>query len=148
VILAVAGSPVCVALSLDTLGMIYLGRVVAMPFKNGQSCVFNKAGDKAYYLSNSQNGGTKIVVLNVTGPGQVSASGTNITVFPRRGTSQLFGVDTIAIDPAENFLYVTNPTLSGGIQGVAIVDLATNSQVSYIKPNGIPTGIAFGTIAD
>jgi DNA-binding beta-propeller fold protein YncE len=148
VILVNAGSPVCTALTFDSQGYLCPVGNVAMPFKNGQSCVFNSTGDKAYYLSNSQNNGTKIVVLNVTGPGQVAASGTNITIFPRRGTSQLFGVDTIAIDLAGDYLYVTNPTLSGGIQGVAIVDLATDSQVSYIKPNGIPTGIAFGTIED
>ncbi len=147
VILVNAAGPVCTALTFDSQGYLCPVGNVAMPFKNGQSCVFNQVGDKAYYLSNSQTGGTKIVVLNITGPGQVSAS-TTITIKPRRGTSQLFGVDTIAIDPAGNNLYVTNPTLSGGIQGVAIVDLATNSQVSYIKPNGIPTGIAFATIEE
>jgi len=143
-----AGGPSFSALYFDNNGNLYLRENVAMPFKNGQSCVFNSAGDKAYYLSNSQTGGTKVVVLNVTGVGQVSPSGTSIKIWPKLGTSQLFGVDTIALDPAERFLYVANPTLSGGLTSVAIVDLEINTQVGYIPANGIPTGIAFTTIAD
>jgi DNA-binding beta-propeller fold protein YncE len=131
----------------DDAGELLLKEFISMPSKNGQSCVFNKAGDKAYYLSNSQNKGTKVIVLNVAG-GTVSPSGTNIKIWPRRGTSQLFGVDTIALDPDENYLYVTNPTLSGGIAGVAVVDLETTTQVGYIPAFGIPTGIAFTTIDD
>jgi DNA-binding beta-propeller fold protein YncE len=120
---------------------------IALPSKNGQSCVFNQAGDKAYYLSNSQNKGTQVIVLNVS-PCTVSPSGTSIKIWPSRGTSQLFGVDTIALDPDEKYLYVTNPTLSGGIASVAIVDLSINQQIGYIPAMGIPTGIAFTTIDD
>jgi len=147
-IMACAGHSALVALAIDDTGLIYKTTTVPMPFKNGQSCVFNQAGDKAYYLSNSQNGGTKVVVLNVTGPGDVSPTGTNITVKPMRGTSQLFGVDTIALSPDENYLYVTNPTLSGGIAGINVIDLTLNTKVDDIKANGIPTGIAFTTIEE
>jgi len=146
VIAAIAGYSCCVVLCFDDHCWLISKKIVAMPFKNGQSCVFNKAGDKAYYLSNSQTGGTKVVVLNVTGPCDVSPSGINITVHPRRGTSQLFGVDTIALDPMENYLYVTNPTLSGGTAGIAVIDLTSNAQVASIPVYGIPTGIAFTTI--
>jgi len=124
-----------------TKNLVYTGHI-AMPSRNGQSCVFNKAGDKAYYLSNSQNKGTQVIVLNVS-PCAVSPSGTSIKIWPSRGTSQLFGVDTIAIDPNGNYLYVTNPTLSGGIASVAVVDLSINQQIGYIPARGIPTGIAF-----
>jgi 6-phosphogluconolactonase (cycloisomerase 2 family) len=117
---------------------------IGLPSKNGQSCVFNKAGDKAYYLSNSQTKGTQVIVLNVS-PCTVSPSGTSIKIWPSRGTSQLFGVDTIAIDPNGNYLYVTNPTLSGGIASVAVVDLSINQQIGYIPAMGLPTGIAFTT---
>ncbi len=147
-IMACAGHSAFVALAIDDTGLIYKTTIVAMPFKNGQSCVFNQAGDKAYYLSNSQNGGTKVVVLNVNGPGDVSPSGTNITVRSRRGTSQLFGVDTIALSPDGNYLYVTNPTLSGGVAGISVLDLTSNAQVDSISVNGIPTGIAFTTIEE
>jgi DNA-binding beta-propeller fold protein YncE len=142
-----AGGPSLAALYFDNSGNLYLHENVAMPFRNGQSCVFNKTGDKAYYLSNSQTGGTKVVVLNVgPNPGDVSPSGTNITIFPKKGTSQLFGVDTIALDPSGNYLYVANPTLSGGLQGIDVIDLTIGAKVDSIKGTGIPTGIAFTTI--
>ncbi len=143
-----AGGPFCVALSFDNQCVMYKSKIVQMPFRSGQSCVFNKAGDKAYYLSNSRLGGTQVVVLNVNGPGDVSVSGTNIKVTPTRGTSQLFGVDTIALDPSEQSLYVTNPTLSGGKGRVSVLDLNVNAQVDYLDAKGIPVGIAFATIEE
>jgi WD40 repeat protein len=144
-ILPSAGTSACVALAIDDTGLIYSTQTVAMPFKNGQSCVFNKTGDKAYYLSNSQNNGTKIVELLISGPGQVTASGNTISCYPPKGTSQLFGVDTIALDPAGNYLYVANPTLSGGLQGIDILDVTTYTRIGYVQGTGIPTGIAFTT---
>jgi len=146
VIASIAGFSACVILYFDTAGELHYRGPIAMPSRNGQSCVFTKDGTKAYYLSNSQNKGTLVHILNVTGPGLVSPSGTSIKIWPKRGTSQLFGVDTIAMDPGERYLYVTNPTVSGGIADVAIVDLETNTQVGYIPTCGIPTGIAFTTI--
>ncbi|MDQ1351170.1 MAG: hypothetical protein QG657_1472 [Acidobacteriota bacterium] len=121
---------------------------VNLPHRSAQSCVFNSDGKKAYVLSNSWNSRAIIEVLDVTGPGQVTASGVSIPVRPLRGTSQLFGVDSIAIDPAGEYLYVTNPTLSGGTQRISIIDLTINQQVNYVTGNGIPTGIAFATIQD
>lgn len=112
--------------------------------RRGQSCVFSRDGSKAYYLSNPFL--TWVYVLNVTGPGQVSYSNTSIQVFPHRGTSQLYGVDTMAIDPSGNYLYVTNPTLSGGVPLVSIINLQTNTWEKNLNANGIPTGIAFATI--
>ncbi len=144
-ILACAGTSTCVALAIDETGLIYSTQNVAMPFRNGQSCVFNKAGDKAYYLSNSQNNGTKVIELLVTGPGQVTASGNTISCYPAKGTSQLFGVDTIALDPSGTYLYVANPTLSGGLQGIDILDVIGYTRIGYVEGNGIPTGIAFTT---
>jgi 6-phosphogluconolactonase (cycloisomerase 2 family) len=119
---------------------------VTLPHKSGQSCVFSKDGTKAYVLSNSTYYRAMIEVMDVTGPGQVTASGVSITARPKKGTSQLFGVDTIAIDPAGFYLYVANPTLSGGVQRISIIDLTINQQVNYVQGNGIPTGIAFATI--
>jgi len=148
------GQTVLAACCGGILGFAKKGRVLyrkpAIQFvaKPGQSCVFSKDGTKAYYLTSSTPSGTLVQVLNVTGPGTVTPSGTSISIKPPRGSSQLFGVDTIAIDPEGDYLYVTNPTLSGGISSVAIVDLTTNTQVDYIKAAGIPTGIAFTTIPD
>jgi len=148
VITSIAGYSGSAILYFDDAGELVYKGVIAMPSKNGQSCVFNKDGTKAYYLSNSQTKGTLVHILNVTGVGQVSPSGTSIKIWPKLGTSQLFGVDTIALDPEERYLYVANPTLSGGLASVAVVDLESNTQVGYIPANGIPTGIAFTTIAD
>ncbi len=70
-----------------------------------------------------------------------------------RGTSQLFGVDTMAVDPSGRFLYLANPTLSGGKTVISIVDAKTNTFIRNIYLNktdpkvtsmpNIPTGIAF-----
>jgi DNA-binding beta-propeller fold protein YncE len=117
-----------------------------LPHKSGQSCVFSKDSTKAYYLSNSLYYRAMIEVLDVTGPGQVTATGISIPARPKKGTSQLFGVDTIAIDPKGEYLYVANPTVSGGSQRISIIDLTINQQVNYVEGNGIPTGIAFTTL--
>lgn len=148
VIAAIAGSPKAAILYFDKAGELVYKGAMRIPSYNGQSCVFSKDGTKAYYLSNSQSGRTRVHILNVTGVGQVSPSGTSIKVWPARGTSQLFGVDTIALNPDESFLYVTNPTLSGGIFDVALIDLSINQQVGYIPARGIPTGIAFTKIEE
>ena len=63
---------------------------VTMPHKSGQSCVFSNDGTKAYYLSNSIYYRAMVEILDVTGPGQVAASGVSITARPKKGTSQLF----------------------------------------------------------
>jgi DNA-binding beta-propeller fold protein YncE len=130
--------------SLGTGAMEFTG-FVTLAHKSGQSCVFSKDGAKAYLLSNSTYYRAMIEVMDVTGPGQVTASGVSITARPKKGTSQLFGVDTIALDPEGEYLYVANPTLSGGTQRISIIDLAINQQVNYVEGNGIPTGIAFTT---
>jgi YVTN family beta-propeller protein len=146
VIMPLAFASGCLVLYFDTAGELHYKGVIAMPSRAGQSCVFSKDGTKAYYLSNSQNKGTMVHILNVTGVGQVSPSGTSIKIWPRRGTGQFFGVDTMALDPSENYLYVTNPTSFGTINDVALIDLTTNTQVGYIPGLDFPTGIAFTTI--
>lgn len=135
----------CVVLYFDTKGNLFKKGVTSLPARNGQSCVFSKDGTKAYYLSNSQARGTRVHILEVTGPGEVSTTDTSIALFPRRGTGGLFGVDTLALDPSENYLYVTNPN-GVALVSVAIIDLTTNTHVGYIPATGYPNGIAFTTI--
>jgi len=148
VIVPVAFHSVCPILYFDSAGELHLKEFMSLPSKNGQSCVFTKDGTKAYFLSNSQEFGTRIQILNITGVGQVSPSGTSIKIWPRRGSGQFFGVDTIALDPTENYLYATNPTSFHVVADVALIDLTTNTQVGYIPATGFPTGIAFTTIKD
>jgi DNA-binding beta-propeller fold protein YncE len=147
VIAADASHSIAPIFLIDSQGNLCFQEFIPLPARGVQSCIFSGDGKKAYILTNGNLGkGTQVHILNVTAPGQVSASGTSITVTPTRGTSQLFGVDNIALDPSENYLYVTNPTLSGGVSGISIIDLTTNIEVGYIQGTGIPTGIAFTTI--
>ena len=81
----------------------------------------------------------------------------DIPITPR-GTSQLFGVDTIALDQSGQFVVVTNPTLSGAVTQIDVISTISNGVIrtivlpdqSYIDGNGdpqtdpsIPVGIAF-----
>jgi len=147
VILPISVHSACVTLYFDDLGELHFRKIVSMPAKDGQSCVFSSDGTKAYYISHSQEKGTMVVVLNVTGPGEVSPSGTTISL-PRRGFGMFFGVDTIALDPAENYLYVSNPPSWRALNGIDVIDLATSTRVDSIKGTGYPIGIAFATIAE
>ncbi len=130
---------------INHLGNLYNFSMLNMPSKHGQSCVFSADSTKAYFLSNSYNGGTQIHALDVTGPGAVSVAG-SLKLSIMRGTSQLFGVDTMALDPSGNYLFVANPTISGGVVETTAIDLHAWSEAAQLKCNGIPTGIAFGTI--
>lgn len=116
---------------------------IALPARNGQSCIFSGDGTKAYYITTAPGHGTQVHILDVTGAGQVSASGTSIDVFPWRGYSVFYGIDCMAIDPSGNYLYVTNSTNTGALETVEIIDLNTNTQAGLIKATGFPSGIAF-----
>jgi DNA-binding beta-propeller fold protein YncE len=148
IIVDASRSTACIFTIVPTCKNLIFKGFIPLPARSGQSCVFSKDGKKAYYLSNSQNKGTLVIELEVHNPGEVSATGTTIPVTPKRGTSQLFGVDNMALDPSGDYLYVTNPTLSGGITGVSVIDLTAGGQVDLLPAIGIPTGIAFGTIDD
>jgi len=132
---------------LNPNGYLVAKGVVTNPTKSGQSCAFSPDSKKAYYLSSTYNHGAQIHVLDVSAPGVVAYEDSVPLSIPR-GTSQLFGVDTIAIDTAGQYLYVANPTLSGGVVHISVIDLSTNTEVNQIRGNGLPTGIAFGVISD
>jgi DNA-binding beta-propeller fold protein YncE len=147
VIAANAGFSSCPIFALDEDGYMTYTDLIPLTSRNGQSCVFSKDGTKAYYYSTSQNKPPRIHVLKVTGPG-IATYDSYIDMSISRGTSQLFGVDTIAIDPSGNYLYVANPTLSGGVVEVGIVNIPTQTEVNSLKCIGIPTGLCFATISD
>lgn len=132
--------------SIDSQHNLVFQEFASLPSNTGQSVIFSSDGTKAYYSTNNLGKGTQVHILNVTGPGQVSASGTSITIFPPRGFGGFYGVDTIALDPSENYLYLTNPTDIGAVSGIAVIDLTTNTHVSSLQGTGIPVGIAFTTI--
>jgi len=120
---------------------------ILLPAMGGQSCVFSPDGTKAYYVTGGGEAtGGQVHVLNVDGPGQVSYSGIHIKFRAAGPGSQLFGVDTAAIEPSGQFLYLTNISLSGAYPSVAVVDLVRNRVVGKLPARGFPTGIAFTTI--
>jgi DNA-binding beta-propeller fold protein YncE len=146
VLVPIAFNSVLPVFSIDSQHNLCFKEFIPLPGSGSQSCVFSQDGTKAYLLVNGNFGrGTLISVLNITGPGKVSASGTVITVEPTRGTGQFFGIDTIALDPSNNYLYVTNPTSFGIVAGFSVLDLTTNTQMGLFTAKGIPTGIAFTT---
>jgi DNA-binding beta-propeller fold protein YncE len=135
----------CPVFSIDSQHNLVFKEFVSLPSNSGQSAIFSRDGTKAYYTTNNIGKGTQVHILNVTGPGRVSASGTSITIFPPRGTGGLFGVDVLALDPSENYLYLTNPN-GVAVSGIAVIDLATNTHVSSLQGTGYPSGITFTTI--
>ncbi len=97
-----------------------------------QSIAFSPRGTKAYLNcvqpdpdpEDEVDASNLIVELDVSGPGLVSDSGKAVEV-DFVGSSQLFGVDTLAVDPSGKSLYVSNMTLSGGREQLQVVDLGS-----------------------
>lgn len=139
-------------------GVVALSDTVVIPatiLRASQSIVFNRAGSKAYamctrplpdpYPADPLDPSLRnvIQVLNVTAPGTASDAGTRIVV-EIYGKSQLFGVDTLAMDNRSQYLYVSNPTLSGASTYIQVVDTNTNTVLKTINfdPVTIPPGPA------
>lgn len=160
--------------TLDAPGHITRRNDVVFPVRisGGQSLVFSPDGRRAYLHTNYWDDEpdpydenlywwySEVQVLAVNGPGLVSHIGSmrSPTV---RGTSQLFGVDNLAVTPDGGFLYATNPTISGASPVIDVFDLRAQSHIKQIGtptnypdpalPSGIiqwvlPAGIAFPAI--
>ena len=156
------GNPV--VLSVDAPGTLTLRGDVPLPLdvQRAQSVVFSRrTGDKAYYYAvritspSMEVVDNEIHVLNVNGPGDVSHAGVIIPLSDFKGGSQLFGVDSLAIDPSGRYLYVSNMTLSGARNQLSVVDLQTNTELTTLSvvnipdppppdyPKVVPAGLAF-----
>ncbi|RPI53093.1 MAG: hypothetical protein EHM56_07625 [Chloroflexi bacterium] len=108
-----------------------------------QSVAFSADGKQAYLNSNGGDAASfdnwnRLMVLDILAPGRVSLNTTDAVDFPRLTTSQLFGVDTIAV--ANGKAYVSYPTLSGALPDLRVVDLL-NYSVKRLTMPGIPTGV-------
>jgi DNA-binding beta-propeller fold protein YncE len=144
VIVSLAFHGVAPTYSIDYPGKLTFKGRTKIPASSGQSCVFSHDGTKAYYVTNDPTKrGSMIHELEITGPGEVMATGMSMNVHPTRGDGGLFGVDTIAIDPSGQYLYFTNPTDNNAIQTVEIIDIATFTQIKLLKAKGYPLGISF-----
>lgn len=144
-------------------------------YSGEQSVVFSRDGSRAYtqtlypykYWDTTLEPddwmiglATEVHELIVSG-GSVT-HGRSVRLPSPRGNSQLFGVDTMATSPDGNFLWLTNPTLSGGRQTIDVVNVRSMTLAKQIGTMSdvldpmydpadenmlgaplIPTGIAF-----
>ena len=169
--------------------VVFKGKVDLPKVARGaQSGAFSRDGSKFYLGVNEYRDpsalydeeGKKIIkivpnyviyVFRVTPEGNLIDTGARVQLATARGTSQLFGVDTMEVDPENRYLFVSNPTVSGGARLVSVVDLQTLKEVKELSTaepgdvmppytvvtkkdsapvdSHIPTGIAFpATIND
>jgi DNA-binding beta-propeller fold protein YncE len=134
--------------TIDRPGHIVRHPDVIMPFEVGgaQSLVYSTDGRRAYlhsiYYDEEPDPITddiywmysEVQVLSITRPGRVRHTG-SLRLPTVRGTSQLFGVDCMAITPDGGFLYVTNPTISGASPVIDVINLRT---MAHVKQIGTP----------
>lgn len=104
-----------------------------------QSIVFNSGSTKAYALCTQEDPDDEdeffpnnlIVALTVTGPGAVSDSG-NSTEVDFINTGQFFGVDTIALDRTNSYLYISNMREIGAMAHLQVLNVVTGNVVKTI----------------
>ena len=141
--------------------LAYTGRVFGLPpvwddvnkmfHGSQQSVAFGNDGRQAYVLTNGRTTlgddpvelPNQISVLDILSPGQVSLHASGAATLSYYSGSQLFGVDVVAVAGAQ--LYVGNPTLSGGVTYLSVVDLTdysvTDLPVGELEEE-IPVGVA------
>ncbi len=148
-------------------GMLLAQRPVngGSTFKGGQTAVFSNDGKFVYILgnvrstTNDQFARGAVVKFPVINRGVLGAKSAMNSFDTCLGTSELFGVDALAIDNIGRYLYATNKTVSGSTQYIAILDANTLQLVyfkdafpDYVDPSpvpylfDIPTGVAFPTM--
>jgi DNA-binding beta-propeller fold protein YncE len=122
--------------------------VPGFQLNGSQSVAFNKSSTQAYVSCTEYNEDLSeyrsvVLVLDIGTPGHASQSGSPIEV-DLHGTSQLFGVDTLAVDFETGYLYFSNPTISGGLSYIQVVDVQARSVIKSISfnPAVVNTGTA------
>jgi len=126
-----------------------------------QSAVFTSDNRQAYFLSQENIYAEKTALppeinylnqvhgVDVLGPGQLELTGTIIPV-QSYGESSLFGVDVLAIDSGNMFLFASNKALNGATKQITVISLPYQRQVMTLKTSSVsdtdfPTGIAVPT---
>lgn len=128
-------------LQITAPGVVQLnGQVdVGLSLQACQSIVFNSRGTYAYAYCTQVDQDPEdevlpynlIVRLPVTAPGEISA----IADYAEVGftaTGQLYGVDTIALDRMNRYLYISNMTTFGAYNQMQVFDVSTGSVVKTI----------------
>jgi len=150
-------------LRIDGPGEVVISGYVKPPLdvSAGQSVVFAPDGTRAYIsaVRSSQDPSYPrqvVDVLNITGPGMAVSAGRYFAA-DFVGTSQLFGVDTLAIEPSGRHLYMSNMTLSGATERLQVIDTQTGQVIKNLDTppvqlswqfnqeirQSLPTGITF-----
>jgi hypothetical protein len=112
-----------------------------------QSIAFSPDGTKAYLSGNgaAPDDGSghyhynHMTVLDIDGPGMVSVNRINAVDYPRLTSSQLFGVDSIAVSNGK--AYVAYPNYLGESNDLRVVNLSDYS-VKRLDMPGICNGVA------
>jgi len=112
-----------------------------------QSIAFSPCGDRAYVLQNGVSLETNAVNmlswLQINGPGNVTLGGVGVATLLAQGSSQLFGVDTLAVSPDGAWILAGNPTLSGSTNAMSVVNASTFAVTRLDPLQEIPVGVAF-----
>ncbi len=108
--------------------------------------------DKAYVLTQPSNADNPdpdnnpypniLAELRVSAPGQVTLLKSNFAQLASLGTSQLFGVDTLAASPLTRFILASNPTVSDASNKLTLVDRLFGTQKAItLREDAIPIGV-------
>jgi hypothetical protein len=106
-----------------------------------QSIVFSRDGTKAYISVQATNGNF-LSWVQINGPGNVTLGQAGAANALKRGTSQFFGVDTLAVTPDNRQLLFSNPTMSGGTNLLSVINLSTFASSSIDSLLRYPLGVA------
>lgn len=161
VVVPMAYQSKAVTFTLESPGVLSNYTIVDMPGREGQSAVFTRDGKKLYMDSNDPSTtGYQIHEFDVLAPGQISFTGTTIQLKPARDYNGVFGIESLALDSTETYLFTTNPTYpnsgGGGVRMpgstpsdlsaypfITVIDLQLKMQVTKLRTLGTPMGIAW-----
>lgn len=121
------------------------------PVNSAQSIAFSPSGDRAYVLRNGvidpdgpdPQAAQILGWLSINGPGNVTVDGADVARLLGEGTSQLFGVDTLAASPDGKWILAGNPTISGAANRLALVSALNFAVLPLDARMEIPLGVAF-----
>lgn len=133
-------------------GTVQMGATPRVPIHadlnaKNQSVAFTRDSKKAYVTIQLYNEPLDqfenfVSWLQINGPGNVSLGGSGVAKVAPEGSSQLFGVDTIALTPDGKQVLYGNPTVSGASNFLSVVDTTTWGVTLIDSKMFIPIGVA------
>ena len=104
--------------------------------------LYNFTFNGAYVLQNGL-GTNMLSWLQINGPGNVTLGGAGVARLLPKSSSQLFGIDTLAVSPDGMWILASNPTLSNGTNLLAVVNASTFAVAPLNASLALPAGVAF-----